>query len=281
MSRPIITVCIETYNSSKTIGATLDSVAAQTFLDYEIVLSDDGSKDDTVVIVNRWKDSHPDIRMTVVAKPKNEGTVKNCNTCFRIARGELIKDLAGDDILTPDALESFYQAYQSNPDVLWHSVPKYIGDNTELTEAYRKGFDDRKMFFDRTPWQQHSYFLTSNPIIASALGLIPKKYFEEYGYCSEKYILLEDYPLYEKFSKNGIRYALLDKELCEYRVREGSVTQSCNLVYEKDKVRHFFIELFPQLLKANRKGDASNYAKYYLRKYREAKKLARKLKKQA
>lgn len=281
MGKPKISVSIATYNSQDTIIETLDSVANQTFKDFEIVLSDDGSKDNTVILVNKWKESHPEILMTVVAKPKNEGTVRNMNTTFKLARADLIKDIAGDDILLPDALEVFYQAYLDNPDVIWHCVPEYVGDNSSVVESFEKGFDERKDFFKKTAWQQHGIFLTTNPIIAIAVGLIPKSVCEQIGYFDTRYTLMEDYPFFERLSKNGIRYALLDKKLCQYRIREGSVTQSCNLVYERDKIRHFFRELFPQLLKANRKGDASNYAKYYLRKYREAKKLARKLKKQA
>ena len=101
MSRPAISVCVPAYNAAAWIGATVDSVLAQTRGDFELVILDDRSADDTLAVLRRYDD--PRIRLLV--NERNTGAEAAWNRVLAEARGEFVKLLCCDDILYPDCLE--------------------------------------------------------------------------------------------------------------------------------------------------------------------------------
>ncbi|TVR07206.1 MAG: glycosyltransferase [Phormidium sp. GEM2.Bin31] len=111
---PSISVIIPAYNAETTIRETIDSVLAQTWRDFEIIVIDDGSTDDTLAIVK----SIDDERLRVFSYPNaGQGESRNRGACH--ARGEFFAFLDSDDLWTPDKLESQYRAiveWQPPPD---------------------------------------------------------------------------------------------------------------------------------------------------------------------
>ena len=273
MNRPLISIMLVTYNSADTIIETLDSLDAQTYENLEIILCDDGSRDDTVKIAENWKASHGRFPMTILTKPMNEGTVRNYNKGIKACNAKLIKSIDGDDLLLPEAMEEFYKAYEQDPDAVYTCVPEYFGVDEDTIGKLVENYDSYRGFFNKSAAEQYQTFLTTNPIISSAVGIIHADTYKEVNYYDLRYILMEDYPFYVNVSKAGHPYRLIDKPLARYRINPKSVTNSVNLVYEKDKLKHYLTEMVPALLKSGRKGDALNYGRYYLRKYREAKKI--------
>ncbi len=108
---PEISIIIPTYNSEKTIRETIESVLKQTFINWELIIINDGSTDSTLEIASNFTDS----RIQVFSYPHGGG---NCsrNRGFKHALGELISFLDADDLWTPDKLESQFNALQSNPE---------------------------------------------------------------------------------------------------------------------------------------------------------------------
>jgi glycosyltransferase involved in cell wall biosynthesis len=104
-SRPLVSICIPTYNGEKFLDECLDACVHQTFADYEIVICDDGSSDSTIDIVKKYAALHSRIRYFV--NEKNLGLVGNWNQCIKKAEGEWIKFVFQDDYITRDCLEKF------------------------------------------------------------------------------------------------------------------------------------------------------------------------------
>src|SRR6185369_13911842 len=98
-----VSVCIPTYNYGNYIAETIESVLAQNYSDFELLIIDDGSTDRTAEIVDSYARQDPRIRLIV--NEVNLGMVENWNSCLEQAKGEYIKFVFGDDLLaSPDAL---------------------------------------------------------------------------------------------------------------------------------------------------------------------------------
>lgn len=100
-SRPDISVCIPVYNCEKFIGATIDSVLAQTCKDFELIILNNCSTDRTLDVINQYNDP----RIRLIQNETNIGAEGNWNIALIEARGEFIKILCADDLLYPNCLE--------------------------------------------------------------------------------------------------------------------------------------------------------------------------------
>lgn len=97
---PRVSVCIPTYRGAATIGQAIDSVLGQSFGDFELIVVDDGSPDDTVAQVQALSDP----RLRCVRNERNLGPQGNWNRCLELARGDYVKILPHDDLLHPHCL---------------------------------------------------------------------------------------------------------------------------------------------------------------------------------
>ena len=120
LTLPKVSVCVPVYNSADTIERTIDSVLAQTYTDFECVVVDNDSSDATVERILGYRDR----RIRLVRNETNLGMVGNHNKCVRVARGELIQFVHGDDWLLPHCLETL--------------VPAFDADNVGLAFAPRR-----------------------------------------------------------------------------------------------------------------------------------------------
>lgn len=106
--KPCISVCVPTYNGAKYLRECLDSVLAQSFTDFELLIVDDHSSDETISIAQEYATS--DFRIRVNQNQQNLGLVGNWNRCVELAQGEWIKFVFQDDLITPTCLERMLAA---------------------------------------------------------------------------------------------------------------------------------------------------------------------------
>jgi len=106
-----VSVIIVTYNSSKDIGTLLPTLLAQTYKNFEIIIVDNNSNDNTKDIINRYKN------VKLIALPKNVGYGRACNIGARFAKGRYLVFLNPDVKLTPTFLEILYRTIREAPDV--------------------------------------------------------------------------------------------------------------------------------------------------------------------
>ena len=111
-SPPLVSVCIPSYRGASRLGATLDSVLAQTLTDFELVVVDDASPDETSSVVSRYGDA----RVRFLRNPTRLGAVRNWNQCLAEATGTYLKLLPQDDILAPECLERQVDVMQADKD---------------------------------------------------------------------------------------------------------------------------------------------------------------------
>jgi glycosyltransferase involved in cell wall biosynthesis len=111
---PKVSVCIPTYNTARYLGEAIESVLAQTFTDYELIVSDNASTDATPEICSRYQD-HPAFRCVRYEELVGQGG--NWNRCLSHARGEYVALLHSDDRYLPDFLERRVRVLERYPGV--------------------------------------------------------------------------------------------------------------------------------------------------------------------
>lgn len=111
-SRPLVTVVTPTYNAQDTLHETIWSVQAQTFTDWELILVDDASSDDTVKVLQELAGA--DRRIKYVALTENQGAAVARNIAIEQAQGRFIAFLDSDDYWLPEKLQTQIDFMQRN-----------------------------------------------------------------------------------------------------------------------------------------------------------------------
>jgi glycosyltransferase involved in cell wall biosynthesis len=112
-SRPLVSICIPTYNGEKWLRECLNSALAQTYDRLEILILDDVSTDATVSIARSFQDE----RISLAVNQQNRGLVGNWNESIRQAKGDLIKFLFQDDTLYPECVEQMVGMFEAHPEL--------------------------------------------------------------------------------------------------------------------------------------------------------------------
>lgn len=110
--RVAVTICIPVRNAESFIYQAIESCLSQTFKNYEILIVDNASTDGTLNIVKKFSSE----RIKIIKNKNNIGITANFNACIENAKGEYLKFLCADDILSPDCLEKMFLAFEKYPD---------------------------------------------------------------------------------------------------------------------------------------------------------------------
>ena len=141
--KPQISICILTYNGEKFIARTIQSVLDQTFSNFEIVVSDDGSTDKTLEIVRSFNDSRI-VRIDSLAKV---GAEANLNNSVANARADLVKLVCQDDLLYRQCLQTEFEAMSlsANHDVAFcFSLRDFVTPKNRFIKGRRIANSDQK-----------------------------------------------------------------------------------------------------------------------------------------
>ena len=110
---PTVSVVMPVYNREKLVADAIESVLNQTFTDFEFIIVDDGSTDNTMQILKAYAEK--DKRIRLIAHDKNCGVGCGRNTAQRNARGQFLAIMDSDDIMSPTRLEKQVTVMQENP----------------------------------------------------------------------------------------------------------------------------------------------------------------------
>lgn len=208
---PKVSVIIPAYNASKTITSTIESVLAQTFTDFEIIVADDGSSDNTTEIVHNM--SLEDERIKLYKTDKNQGVSKARNFAISNATGEWVALLDSDDIWCPEKLErQLALAESSGADIIYCSYGIVNSNGERLCED-----------FIVEPQADYKSMLARS-VISCSTALIKRVHFEKYSFSDE--YAHEDYALWMEMFRDGLKAAGDTSVLAHYRV--AAKTRSSN-----------------------------------------------------
>ena len=110
----MISIIVPVYNAAGYIRETIEMVRKQTYQDWELLLVDDGSSDDSVKVMEAYRQEHPDSRINIIKKTKNQGAAAARNTGVRQAKGRYIAFLDADDIWLDNKLSLQMEFMEKN-----------------------------------------------------------------------------------------------------------------------------------------------------------------------
>lgn len=212
-SPPRVSIVIPAYNAADHIGETLDSVTAQKFREYEIIVVNDGSPD-TDKLEREIKMHLEDI---IYIKQRNAGAAVARNTGIEHARGEIIALLDADDVWCPDYLANQFVFLQRHDYDMVYCDAALFGHRS----AYRK------TFMETAPSEGEADFdailsLRCNVITS---GTIARKLaIQQAGMFENERVLAEDFHLWLRMAKTGSKIGYQRKVLLKYRVHPDGLS---------------------------------------------------------
>lgn len=233
-SSPTISVIMSVFNGEKYLHKAMDSILHQTFRDFEFIIIDDASTDQTSMILENYKVQ--DHRIKIITKDENHGSsgfIKNLNLGLNIATGEYIARMDADDISDLNRFEKQIQFLTENPNVFIVGSNLQVidgeGTNLKILSAPEKDVDIQKNMLKNISLYHPVLMWRNN-----------KKIFYR-----EKMIACEDYDLYFRLMNNGYKLANIQENLLQYRILENSISRKDNKMVKwlfVEKARAFFLE---------------------------------------
>lgn len=113
----MISIIMGIYNCSNTLIEALDSIANQTYTDWELIMCDDGSSDETYELAQKYVKDHPEYKIKLLRHRKNKGLNQTLNDCLKVASGEYIGRMDADDISLPMRFEKEMREFEKDPNL--------------------------------------------------------------------------------------------------------------------------------------------------------------------
>lgn len=234
---PLVSIVVITYNSAKYVLETLESAKAQTYQNIELIVTDDCSTDETVVICRDWikKNAGRFVRTKLTTSPVNTGIPANCNRGYKEAKGEWVKGIAGDDILVVDGIENFISQYNGEDCIVAGNYQKFrtssAGERLLYKEVEPLG---RIVKIYNYPVKRQYEKMLRECFVAAPSVIIRRDLFNLIGYFDESYRMMEDYPFWLKCLSNGYKIGYIPVLMTYYRKDQGSITSNVTTFFNVD-----------------------------------------------
>lgn len=240
---PKASVIIPAYNAAEYIGATIDSILAQTFSDFECLVIDDGSTDHTVAVVKEYKDP----RIKLFCQPNSGGPAKPRNVGLRESTGEYIFMFDSDDLMRFDKLEICIDALDDNPtaDILFTNFTSIDEKGGTIKEDFLREYDSLWSVCGDQALKGPVFILQANDIysaliktnfIGTSSVALRKSAIDENDRFGEEFKNSDDRLFWILFTQkhNAI---FIDDQLHQYRIRTNSISNQGFLRRGPSKIR--------------------------------------------
>lgn len=228
-NQPLVSVPVITYNSSKFVLETLESIKAQTYQNIELIISDDCSTDNTVELCRKWVEENKErfVRTQIITSKTNTGVSANLNRAEAACQGEWVKGIAGDDLLMPDCIMDCVEYAQQHSDIIYlFGRIEALGSVEERNEYFTKEVFDYSFFDLDIEGQFEQLVFGSNSVPASTCFYNRPKANTLCIKNDERIPLLEDWPKWIKILEKGVKLYSIDKVTVRYRIHDGSLSTS-------------------------------------------------------
>lgn len=219
MSNPKVSVVMPTFNAEQYLRTSIKSILNQSFTDFELIIVDDGSTDNTIATIKEFEDN----RITLIERKDKSGVTSARNRGIREAQGEFIAQHDADDYSDQTRFQRQVDYLDSHPDVAM------VGTGANLVNE-RKGVTERRRVEESPSLDdllQHNHYIQGSVMIrASAL--------ESVGYYDERFPVTEDYDLWLRLAKK-FEVRNIDEPLYNFRIHQDSLYSD---TMEKIKLYH-------------------------------------------
>lgn len=209
-----VSIITPTYNSSKFISNTVKSVLNQTFTDWEYLIIDDGSTDNTVALVNEFIKKDP--RIKLLKTPKNSGgpaTPKNIGV--ENSKGEYVAFLDHDDEWLPQKLEKQVKVFEESKDEKLGLVSSFLNirnKNGNLEYRHKKNYKG-----DVIKQLANGNFIVTSSCIMTKLSIL-----KEVGLFDQRFKTSDDWDMWLRISKLGYNFDFIHEYLVNYITHDSN-----------------------------------------------------------
>ena len=208
MAVPIISVIMPSYNVEKYVGEAIESILKQTFKDFEFIIIDDFSTDNTLREIQK----HNDVRIKIINSEINSGPGACMNKAMRIAQGKYIARMDADDISHHSRIEKLYNFLEANPSIhICGSAMKLFGNENNVVEFS----SDHDEIVAGLIWKS---------VVPQGTIMMRKNILEEYNLTyDESFRVGGDWKFWCSI-KNYVRFSNLKEVLYYYRRGDQNIT---------------------------------------------------------
>ena len=246
---PRITILMAIYNCESTLEEAIDSLYAQTYSNFQLVLCDDGSTDNTYALAKKYADKHSNI--ILLKNEKNLKLAASLNRCLEYADTEYIARMDGDDISLPTRFEKQIKFLDTHPEYAVVSTPMIYFDETgDWGKGTAIPIPTIDVFRNRAP-HAHAPSMVRTSVMKKVNGYTDTK----------KTVRVEDYYLWYKIYKAGYKGYNLEEPLYKMRddrdalARRNFQVRYNGFIIKKEVmkdlgIKNSFYYALPNLLKA-------------------------------
>lgn len=201
-----ISIIMGIYNCAVTLPDAINSIIGQSFTDWELIMCDDGSQDNTLQVALEFERNNPD-KIVVLTNDKNIGLNATLNKCLKVAKGKYIARMDGDDICDPNRFKEELEVLENELDV-------------SIVSTDMNFFDESGVWgkISHPEYPNKSDFLAGSPFCHAPCMVRKEAYSAVEGYSVDSKLLrVEDYHLWFKMYKAGFKGKNIHKALYSMR----------------------------------------------------------------
>ncbi|WP_183563764.1 glycosyltransferase family 2 protein [Mucilaginibacter sp. SP1R1] len=209
MNKPLVSICMSAYNAEKYISSAIRSVINQSYQHWELIIVNDGSKDETSTIIESFAD-----KRIKFLNQENKGQSASANKAFEYSQGELIKFFDADDILSVDFIKNQVTRLNGNlENVVSAAWGRFYNDNINTFKL-----NPQTVWKDMQTdeWLTES-FINGQPMMQCALWLIPRPILLKSGLWNENLSLINDFDFFTRVLLNSKMVLFEQKAILYYR----------------------------------------------------------------
>ena len=241
MTDPKLSVVMSCYNAQGTVQKAIDSIVNQSFTEFEFIIIDDASSDNTLEILSQYQKQ--DKRITILTNESNQGLSYSLNRGIQQARTPIIARMDADDISYSSRLQFQYDFMQDHPEVdILGTAVRYVDKSNKPVKTMSLPSEDRdikKRVFRKT--------LVFHPTV-----MIRKEVYEQHGYYDPELRWAEDadlwYRLYDKVIFHNLSDVLLDYTI-KSKINHKILTNNLRVKWKNLNRRGKTFRYMPLLIK--------------------------------
>lgn len=218
---PKVSIVMSLYNNCQFLQEAVQSILRQTLKDFEFIIIDDGSLDNSLEIIKRF--SKKDKRIKIIIHKKKLGLTRSLNEGIHLAKGEFIARMDGDDICLSQRLEKQIEFLEKNQDIGFCGTAAILIDKNNNKIGKKIHPAENKDI--------HKAVLSYCPFIHPTL-MFRRQILEEAGLYNEAFVFAQDYELVLRLLRK-YKAANLKEPLLYYRVGEEKSTSIAKLKYQE------------------------------------------------
>jgi glycosyltransferase involved in cell wall biosynthesis len=230
----MLSIVMPVYNGEKTVGRAIKSILNQSYNNFEFIIIDDCSQDQTLKILHDYQEK--DQRIKILKNKTNLGIAASLNKGIIESKGEWIVRMDDDDISLPDRLKKQMDFLKNNPDVdIFGGKCIFQDINGNEIKSYSPNYppvttkEIEKLFYHTCPLMHNTIFMNKQKII-------------DIGLYNKDFSGAEDYELWVRGWKNGLSIKNMNEYLVRFTVNPGK--RSLKRLWTTYYVRNYIIKQY-------------------------------------